>query len=72
VTRDRVLAWLTAVLVACVCGGLLAVPVTLALRNWLVADGNGSRAVVIGAGLTVWILASAVISAVWLRREARR
>ena len=71
-TRDRLVTCLTAALLACVGGGLLAVPVTLALRNWLVADGDSSPTMVIGVGLTVWILASAAISAIWLRRAARR
>jgi hypothetical protein len=71
VTRDRFFTLLTAVLLACVGGGLLALPLMLALRNWL-DGGDGTRALVIGVGLTVWILASAAISALWLRRAARR
>ena len=72
VTRERLIPWLTAVLLACVGGGLLAVPVMLVLRNWLGGDVNGSRALVIGVGLVVWVLASAAISAFWLRRTAPR
>jgi uncharacterized membrane protein YfcA len=71
VTRDRLITMLTAVLLALVGGGLVAVPVMLFLRGWLEWD-EGMRALVIAAGLAVWILASAAISAAWLRRKERR
>jgi hypothetical protein len=71
VTRQRLIALLTAVLIACVGGGLLAVPVTLALRDWFDWE-EATRGLVIGVGLVVWILASAAISALWLRWRAGR
>jgi hypothetical protein len=43
----------------------------LVLRNWLEFGGDAKRVVVIGVGLAVWIIASAVISAFWLRRVPR-
>jgi hypothetical protein len=68
VTRERLIAWLTAVVLACLGGAVVAAVVTLALRRWLDAWDD---ALLIGVGYVTWVLASAVISAVWLRRTAR-
>ena len=71
-TRARLIAWLTAVLLAALGGASVALPVMLALRNWLNADDAGTDPLVIIAGYSVWALTSAAISALWLRRTARR
>jgi hypothetical protein len=72
VTRDRLLVWLTAVLLASLGGAFVALPLTLALRNWLGAGHDGSWTLVIGLGYAAWALTSAIISAAWLRRRAGR
>ena len=68
VTRERLIAWLTAVVLACLGGGLFAVAVTFVLRRWLDAWDVALLTVI---GYLTWVLASAVISALWLRRTAR-
>jgi len=68
VTRERLFAWLTAVSLACLGGGVVAVVVTFVLRRWLDAWDVALLTVV---GYVTWVLASAVISALWLRRAAR-
>ena len=68
VTRKRLIAWLTAVALAGVGGGLVAVAVTFVLRRWLDA---WDVALLTAVGYVTWVLASAVISALWLRRTAR-
>ena len=60
VTRERLLAWLIAVALACVGGGVVAVAVTFTLRRWLHAWDVALLTVV---GYLTWVLASAIISA---------
>ena len=72
VTRARVVRWLTAVLLAALGGAIVALPVMVAMRNWLNADDGRTDPLVILVGYLVWVLASAFISGVWLRRPAQR
>jgi hypothetical protein len=72
VTRERLLEWLTAVVLASLGGALLAVPLTFALRGWLGAGDDGTWSVVIGVGSAAWAITSAAASAVWLRRRSSR
>ncbi|HET7520986.1 MAG TPA: hypothetical protein VFK61_05520 [Candidatus Limnocylindria bacterium] len=70
-TRQRLVALLTAVLLATLGGGALAVPVTLGVRSWLNDAEGASDPLVLGIGYLVWALTAGAISAWWLRRKAR-
>jgi len=72
VTRERVLGWLTAVVLAALGGAVVAVPLTLLLRAWLGDWPDGSWGAVIAIGYVAWAATSLAISAFWLRRQASR
>jgi hypothetical protein len=71
VTRERLVDWLIAVLLACLGGGAIAIAATLALRAWLNAWDDGVETLLIAVGWVIWAVTSAAISAFWLRRSSR-
>ena len=70
-TRQRLVALVTAVLLAALVGGALAVPLALGLRRWLNDAEGGSDPVVLGIGYLVWVIVAGAVSAWWLRRKGR-
>jgi hypothetical protein len=72
VTRERVLTWLTAVVLATLGGAVVAVPLSLLLRAWLGDWPDGTWAAAIVIGYVAWAATSLAISAFWLRRQASR
>ena len=70
-TRERLVAWLIAVLLAVLGGGAIAIAATLALRAWLNAWDDGVETLLIAVGWVIWAVTSAAISAFWLRRSSR-
>jgi hypothetical protein len=72
VIGERLLAWLSAVVLAGLGGALLGVPVILLVRGWLGDWPDGSWGAAIAIGYVAWAATSLAISAHWLRRQARR
>lgn len=70
-TRQRLVALLTAAILATLGGGALAVPLALGMRSWLNDAEGATDPLVLGIGYLVWVLTAGAISAWWLRRKAR-
>jgi hypothetical protein len=71
VTRQRLVSWLTGVLLALVGGGVVAIPAAWVLRlAWHEANGDANPMVIL-VSYVIWALTAAAISALWLRRRAQ-